>query len=116
MLHETPLTIDRKQGRTPDTCIFSLTGPLILRNMFELQSELRSAKPQGLTVIDLTGVPYMDSAGMGLVMNHFVHCQSKGARMIVSGANSRIMELFKITKIDRVLQLAATIDEAEAGV
>ena len=115
MLHETPLTIDRKQGRTADTCVFSLAGPLILRNIFELQSELRSAKPQRLTVLDLTGVPYMDSAGMGLVMNHYVHCQAKGARMIVAGANSRILDLFKITKIDRVIQLAATIDEAEAG-
>lgn len=115
MLHETPLTIDRKQGRTADTCIFSLTGPLILRNMFELQSELRSAQPQRLTVLDLTGVPYMDSAGMGLVMNHYVHCQTKGAHMIVAGANSRILDLFKITKIDSVLHLAATVEEAEAG-
>jgi anti-sigma B factor antagonist len=114
MLHATPLTINRKQGKTEDTCIFGLTGPLILRNMFELQSALRGKQQPRLTVLDLAGVPYVDSAGLGLLVNHFVHCQSKGARLVVTGANSRVLDLFKITRVDGVLPLAATVEDAEA--
>ena len=114
MLNDGPLTIDRADGRNPGTRIFRLSGPLTLRNLFELQSELRNSAPPALTVIDLTNVPYMDSAGMGLVMNHYVRCTTKGTKLVVSGANNRVMDLFKVTKVDTVLPLAQTIDAAEA--
>ena len=113
MLNDGPLTIDRHEGKNPGTQVYCLSGPLTLRNLFELQSELRSALPPPLTIIDITDVPYMDSAGMGLVMNHYVRCQTRGARLVVSGANSRVMDLFKVTKVDTVLPLVASIDAAE---
>ncbi len=113
MLNDGPLTIDRKEAKNPGTPVFCLTGPLTLRNLFEFQSELRSAAPSPLTVIDLTGVPYMDSAGMGLVMNHYVRCQTNGTRLIVAGANNRVLDLFKVTKVDTVLPLVSTIEAAE---
>lgn len=114
MFNDGPLTIDRKDGKDPNTRVFSLSGPLTLRNLFELQSELRNSALPPLTIIDLTGVPYMDSAGMGLVMNHYVRCQTKGARLVVSGANNRILDLFKVTKVDTILPLVATLEDAEA--
>ena len=99
----------------PDTQIFALTGPLTLRNMFEFQSELRNGALPQLTIFDLAEVPYMDSAGMGLVMNHYTHCQSRGVRLIVAAANGRVMDLFKVTKVDMVLPLATSVEEAETN-
>jgi anti-sigma B factor antagonist len=113
MLSDAALTIERKEGKTADTLIYQLTGPLTLRNMFEFQSELRSSSAQPRVIFDLSGVPYMDSAGMGLVMNHYVHCQTRGSKFIVAGANKRIMDLFDITKVSTVLPLAANAEEAE---
>ncbi len=57
MLNDGPLTIDRKDGKNPGTRVFCLTGPLTLRNLFELQTELRGSAPPPLTVIDLTECP-----------------------------------------------------------
>lgn len=113
MLQDGPLTIARREGSTAETLIFALSGPLTLRNMFDFQNELRSSATPRLTILDLTEVPYMDSAGMGLVMNHYVHCQSRGSRLVVVGASGRLLDLFKVTKVDSVLPLAATIEEAE---
>ncbi len=114
MLNDDPLTIERREGTAPDIHVFVLNGPLTLRNMFEFQNQLRSGVPPKLTIFDLAGVPYMDSAGMGLVMNHYVHCQSLGTRLVVAAANGRVMDLFKVTKVDSVLPLVATVKEAEA--
>lgn len=114
MLSDAPLTIERKEGKNPGTQVFSLIGPLTLRNLFEFQTELRNSTPPPLTVIDLTGVPYMDSAGMGLVMNHYVRCQTRGTKLIVAGANNRVLDLFRVTKVDKVLPLVSSIEEAEA--
>jgi anti-anti-sigma factor len=114
MLTDAPLTISRRQGKSADTLIFCLSGPLTLHNMFEFQSELRSSPTPSLTILDITAVPYMDSAGMGLVMNHYVHCQTKGARLVVAGANQRVLNLFEVTRVNSILPLAATMEEAEA--
>jgi anti-anti-sigma regulatory factor len=48
------------------------------------------------------------------VINHYVHCQNGGARLVAAGVNSRVMELFKLTKVDTVIPLAGTVEEAEA--
>jgi anti-sigma B factor antagonist len=47
-------------------------------------------------------------------MNHYVHCQASGARLVVAAANGRVMDLFKVTKVDTVLPLATSVEEAEA--
>jgi anti-sigma B factor antagonist len=114
MLTDGPLTVERKEGSTPDTTIFCLSGPLTLRNMFDFQSQLRSGQTAALTILDISLVPYMDSAGMGLLMNQYVHCKTKGLKLIVAGANSRVMDLFEVTRVSTILPLASTVEEAEA--
>jgi anti-sigma B factor antagonist len=109
-----PLKIEREEGKAPGTLIVRLAGPLTLINIFDLQAQLRAAKATPVTILDLTGVPYMDSAGMGVVVNYHVHCQNQGGRLIAVGVSPRIMELFKITKVDSVIRMTATLEEAEA--
>jgi anti-sigma B factor antagonist len=109
-----PLKIDREAGKAPGTLILRLTGPLTLVNIFDLQAMLRTAEPTPLTILDLSGVPYMDSAGMGVVVNFHVHCQNNGGLLIATGVSQRILELFKITRVDKVIRMAATPEEAEA--
>ena len=113
MAIDDPLTIENREGKTPGTRVIRLSGPLTLHNLFEFQTEIRSGQPPSAAIFDLTGVPYMDSAGMGAIVNYYVHCQNCGTRMIVAGVNSRVMELFKLTKVNTVIPLTATVEEAE---
>jgi anti-anti-sigma factor len=113
MFNDAPLSIERADGKAPGTVIFRFTGPITLRNQFGMRDQLRASEPPALTILDLSGVPYMDSTGMGAVINHYVHCQNRGVRMIVAGVNSRVMELFKVMKVDTVIPLVVTLEEAE---
>ena len=118
-------TIERKGGKAPGTVIFRLSGPFTardmfgaltpaaLRNLFESEPAL-GEPPPSLTIFDLTSVPYMDSAGIGMIVSQYVRCESKSVRMIVAGVSPRVRELFKMTKVDTFLPLAATPEEAEA--
>jgi anti-anti-sigma factor len=115
MALDAPLSIEKSPGKAPGTLILRLSGPVTLRNLFDLQAQLREIEIPKLTILDLTNVPYMDSAGMGAVVNHYVRCESKGARLIAVGVSPRIQELFKITRVDSVIPQAATVEEAEAG-
>jgi anti-sigma B factor antagonist len=110
-----PLVIERREGKSADTLIFELTGPVTLRNLFELQEQLRSGDQPKLAILGLSGVPYMDSAGMGAIINYYVHCQNKGVKLMIAGVSSRVMELFKMTRVDTVMTFASGIKEAEGA-
>ena len=88
-----------------------LTGPLTLRNMFELQNELVNNKPP-MMVFDLSGVPYMDSAGIGVLINYYVAAEKHGRKMALAGANERVDALLVLTKVQGLLRSYATLEEA----
>jgi anti-sigma B factor antagonist len=116
MATDNPLSIETRDGNAPGTLIFRLNGPLTLRNLFDFQGRLRATQPTPpVTILDMAGVPYMDSAGMGAIINHHVHCQGKGSRLIVTGVSTRVHELFRMTRVDTVISQFPTVQEAEAS-
>jgi anti-anti-sigma regulatory factor len=52
---------------------------------------------------------------MGAVINYYVFCQRHDTRMIAAGVSPRVMELFKMTKVDSVIPLKGSVEEAEAS-
>jgi anti-anti-sigma factor len=112
---EQELSYSIASGAKEDTVILHLTGPFTLTNMFQLQSELRSLKPARL-IMDIAGVPYMDSAGLGVIMNYYVSAQNNGRRFYVCGMNERVRALLEMTKVDSVLHLRDSVEAAEAEV
>jgi anti-sigma B factor antagonist len=113
MALDDPLVLSRKEGKSAGIAIYQLTGPVTLRNIFDLQSHLRSGDLPRISILDMSGVPYMDSAGMGTIMNYYTHCQGKGVKLIVAGVSSRVMELFRMTRVDTVMTFAPSAEEAE---
>ena len=120
----TPFNIERKQGRAPRTVIFRFCGPFTARDMYGTMAPIGllnilsfqstpSEELPALNILDLTDVPYMDSSGLGRIVSQFVHCRGKGIRMIAAGMNPRIQELFKLTKVDSVIPIAPTVEDAD---
>ncbi len=119
-----PLTFEREVGEASGTVIFHFSGPFTARTVFECQSpdavsklfDLQLMLPSGespaINIFDLTDVPYMDSSGLGMVIRHYVRCQDEGVRFIVAGPSARVLELFKLTNVDTVIPLIATVEEA----
>jgi len=114
-MHDAPLTYSKATGAREGVVILTLNGPLTLRNIFEFQQDLAVSPPQ-LTVFDLSGVPYMDSAGIGVLINYYVSSEKNGRRMALAGANERVDALLDLTKVRNLLRSYPTVAEAEAQV
>jgi anti-anti-sigma factor len=119
-----PFTIERLHGNSPSTVIFRLTGPFTARKMYghltpdELQQLLAFQSTPGeqlpqLNILDLSGVPYMDSLGLGMIVTHYVSSTNKGVKTVAAGLTPRVLELFQMTKVDSIIPIAPTITEAE---
>lgn len=114
-MNDAPLIYSRATGGREGLGVIKLTGPLTLKNIFEFQKDLAANPPQ-LTVFDLSGVPYMDSAGIGVLINYYVSAEKNGRRVALAGANDRIDALLELTKVRNLLRSFPTVDEAEAHV
>ncbi len=110
-----PLTFESVAGQAPGVRILRLKGPLTLASLFDFQTILRTDPPPTL-ILDLTEVPYMDSAGMGAIINYFVSTQRAGRKLLVAGVNGRVLELFRMTKVEGLLTMKPTVAEAEQSV
>jgi anti-anti-sigma factor len=91
--------------------VMKLSGPLVLTTMFGFQSEVQANKPP-VMIFDLTEVPYMDSAGVGVLINYYVSAQRSGRRVAVAGANERVDALLVLTKVRELLRSYPTVEEA----
>jgi anti-sigma B factor antagonist len=85
-------------------------SPDALRNTFEAEE---GGEQQALHILDLTEVPYMDSAGLGLIVSHYVRCQGRGVRLVAAGVSPRVLQLLEMTKVDGFLPRIATVEEAD---
>ena len=92
--------------------ILRLTGPLILNTLFEFQ-DLARADADSAIVIDLSGVPYMDSAGLGSVLGVLTSCQRKGRGFGIVGVTDRIRTLFKVAGVDGLIPTFDSVEIAE---
>ena len=71
------------------------------------------AEGQGPIVLDLANVKFMDSSGLGAVVACF-KALGRGRPLVVAGATPAVTKLFAMTRIDQVLRLAPSVDEALA--
>jgi anti-anti-sigma factor len=89
-------------------------GPLVLRNLFEFQDTVRKEAAKSV-IVDITGVPYMDSAGLGAVISIFASCQRTNRGFAITGVSDRIRTLFEVTHCDGLLPCFDTLEAADAS-
>ncbi len=121
-----PFSIERKTGKAPSTVIIRLCGHFTARDMygsltpdelskvFDMESRASEAAI-ALNILDLTDVPYMDSMGLGMIVTHHVRCHNRGIRMVAAGVSPRVLQLLTLTKVDGVIPMVATVEDAEAA-
>jgi len=119
-----PFSMERKPGK-PGTVIHCFRGPFTIRDAYScmeprtlnkmLDLEAASGElPTGKSVLDLTGCTMMDSSGLGIIATHMVRCQRKSVKLIAVGMSPRVKQVFHITKMDAVIPMVATVEEAES--
>lgn len=106
------LTIETVSGTPEGVRILRLTGPFILRTMFDFQSLVRSGDAH-TTIIDLSGVPYLDSAALGCLIGVHVSCQRLNRQYALAGASDRLRSLFAMCGVDNILVNYSTLEQAQ---
>jgi anti-sigma B factor antagonist len=90
--------------------VLRLDGPLTLTNIFQFQSLVRADRSRSL-IVDLTNVPYVDSAGIGSLVGAQVSRQNDRTLTLV-GISPRVREALRVTRVEQFFRMASSVDEA----
>jgi anti-anti-sigma factor len=109
-----PLTFEVVPGASADTRIFILHGPITLANLFEFQKALMGGTEK-LTIVDFTESEYIDSAGLGVILNYYVSGKRHGRGIRLVAVNYRVNELLKLTSANTLIKSYDSVEAAEAA-
>ena len=107
------MEVELEGGQSPDVTVIRLKGPFVIASMFQFQSMLREPTLKNV-IIDLSGVPYIDSAALGVLLGHWSHTQRLGCKLALIGMSPRVHTIFELTHTDTVLPIFVAQAEAEA--
>lgn len=111
-----PLTIEDIAGPVDGQRILRLAGPLLINNLFSFQDKVRSDQSRQL-ILDFTGMPYIDSAGIGALVGAYVNRQKEGGRSLaLVGVNDRVLTSLKVTHVDQFFRFYKNVEEIQQAV
>jgi anti-sigma B factor antagonist len=110
MPHE-PLHIEDLGGTHEGHRVLCLRGPLIISNLFQFQSIVR-ANTTSFLILDLTQVPFVDSAGVGALVGAYV-THDKGRRLALVGVTERVRNTMHVAHVEQFFQFYETAKAAQ---
>ena len=59
-------------------------------------------------ILDMSGVEFMDSSGLGLIMGRLAKAKEIGALLILRNPSARVIRMLKMAGLDRIIQTIKT--------
>jgi anti-sigma B factor antagonist len=109
------LQIVSSAGTREGLRILHLKGSLNIHTVFTLQDALREEKSPAL-ILDFSGVPYIDSAGLGALVAAHISAQKAMRKLAFAAMNTQVEALIDMTHVSQLLRTYSTIKDAEAGI
>ena len=111
---DTNLNITEIGAPDAETKILRLEGPLLISNVFSLQTAVRACHNPHL-VLDMTKVPYIDSSAVGVLVGAYVSRDKEGHSLLLVGVNQRIRTILQVTQVERFFKFSDQVSGASAN-
>ena len=98
----------------PATTVIAVHGELHLSTAPEFSRRLNAAIADGKTavVLDLSGVSFIDSTGLSVLLNALRRVTRRHGRMALVITNPTVLRLFEITRLDSTFDIRETLEDA----
>ena len=113
-MRDAPLTFSSKIHGDKDLTVLTLTGPCTLANLFVFQKALKSPITTNI-LIDFSAAEYLDSAGLGALMNFYVSTTRHERKLLLAGLNYRLQAMLESTRVQSLLSVFPSVEAATAS-
>ena len=79
----------------------------------EIDRKIAEIRPKR-TVIELSGIDFMDSSGLGLIMGRYQKMRAIGGELVLREPNERILKIFRLAGLEKVVIIEEKENKNEA--
>jgi anti-sigma B factor antagonist len=101
-----------REGSHAGVPVVSLSGEVDLATVPRLRGALQRAAAGGSLVVDLDGVHALDDVGLGILVGAAGRARAAGGDLVVVCTDGRLLDLLRRTRVDRALDVAASVTDA----
>jgi anti-sigma B factor antagonist len=100
--------------RVGSAALVRIGGDVTSSSETELTDAFGSAVDGGATavILDFSGMEYMNSGGIGLLVTLLVRAQRSGVRLLATGLSDHYRQILSLTRLDEAIEIHP--DEATA--
>ncbi|QGG97162.1 anti-sigma factor antagonist [Actinomarinicola tropica] len=112
---ETTRVLEIQIEETADHTVCRPVGELDAYTVGQFREALGDLASAGRLLIDLSEVPFMDSAGLGALIGGIRRAREAGGEVAVACSRPTLTRLLHTTGFDRIVPVTETLDEAVAA-
>lgn len=107
------LEIDRRQ--LGDWTAVALRGQLDVATAPLLRQELLETHHAGAAaiVIDLAGVEYLDSMGLGVLVGALKRARAHGGRLVIAGPTPHVQRALELSRVAEIIEIVDRVEDLE---
>ncbi len=73
-----------------------------------IDNEMYLNRPE-ILILDLSGIEFMDSSGLGLLLGRYQRAKDLGIRLILTGCSDRIMKILSLAGADKMFDIVEQV-------
>ena len=105
------LIVEREVG---DVAVFEPRDRVDATGREEFYRAINGAMDRGVTkiLIDMTNVPYIDSAGIGILFGVFTSLRKKEGAIRLANVGDRLRKILTLVCLEDMIEICETVEEA----
>jgi len=114
LMQPAQLNLEKLPSSNGTTLVTRLNGKLSLETVHNFIQTLRP-EPAAHLVLDMSGVTFLDSAGVGALVSLFVHRRNVGKSFAIAGMTQQGMAVLQVAGLVKLLPNFPTVEAAIAA-
>ncbi len=107
-----------KQNPQGEIMVLELSGKIMGGPDFDkFKGEITALTEKGINhvVLDLAGVPWINSTGLGILITGYHSLKAAEGSMKICNVKERVLSIFYISQLENIFQVFPTLKEAMAS-
>lgn len=78
----------------------------------EIDERISACQPKR-TVMELSGIDFMDSSGLGLIMGRYTKMKAIGGELVISRPGERMLKIIRLAGLERIVTIEGVCEGEE---
>lgn len=98
-----PFALNREDQN--ELAVLTVSGDIDVDTAWRLREELTTLLAERDVVVEMSGVEFLDSTGLGVLVAGYRQARNAGHRMAIAGAPQRVLDILELTRLTTIFAL-----------